>query len=47
MLHLVFGHTMAEQSRERGRGHPAPQEPDDFEQALELLLDGLRCRSVI
>lgn len=48
LLHLVFGHTMEEQTAlqaaSAGAIDRAPGGPADFEQALELVLDGLRSR---
>lgn len=48
LLHLVFGHTMEEQAAlqaaSAGAIDRAPGGPADFEQGLELLLDGLRSR---
>ncbi|WP_028935370.1 TetR family transcriptional regulator [Pseudonocardia spinosispora] len=49
LLHLVFGHTMEEQTAlqaaSAGAIDRAPGGPTDFPQGLELLLDGLRSRS--
>ncbi|MFD9894093.1 TetR/AcrR family transcriptional regulator C-terminal domain-containing protein [Amycolatopsis sp. NPDC059027] len=48
LLHLVFGHTVEEQTAlqaaSAGAIDKAPGGPADFELALELLLDGLRSR---
>jgi TetR/AcrR family transcriptional regulator, tetracycline repressor protein len=48
LLHLVFGHTVEEQTAlqaaSAGAIDRAPEGPADFERGLELLLDGLRCK---
>lgn len=48
LIHLVFGHTMEEQAAlqaaSAGAINRAPGGPVDFEQGLELVLDGLRFR---
>lgn len=48
LLHLVFGHTLEEQTAlqaaSAGAIDRAPGGPADFEQGLELVLDGLRSR---
>lgn len=48
LLHLVFGHTVEEQTAlqaaSAGAIDRAPGGPADFEQGLELVLDGLRSR---
>lgn len=48
LLHLVFGHTMEEQTAlqaaSAGAIDRAPGGPADFERGLELVLDGLRSK---
>ena len=48
LLHLVFGHAMEEQTAlqaaSAGAIDRAPGGPADFEQGLELVLDGMRSR---
>src|SRR5699024_10856948 len=48
LLHLVFGHTMAEQTAVQaaaaGALAPAADQRAEFDRGLELLLDGIRAR---
>nr|WP_255526626.1 TetR/AcrR family transcriptional regulator C-terminal domain-containing protein [Saccharopolyspora sp. HNM0983] len=48
LLHLVFGHTVEEQTAlqatSAGAIDRSPWGPTDFERGLDLVLDGLRCR---
>lgn len=50
LLHLVFGHTveeqMALQAASAGAIDRTPGEPSDFEQRIELVLDGIRSKVI-